>query len=163
MCAGLLSVGRDAVDEHDRLTCLECGFVFYQNPTPTVLAIIEDHDKLLLVKRKHEPFKDNWTLPGGFVEVGQNLEMALNQEIHEELGVKINEFSHYGSFVSHYPTKFVVEDIVCNVFKVTLENFDFKIGSDIADAEFFPISSLPATAKFKDVQDIIKKLIKEKL
>ncbi len=163
MCAGSLTVQREARDEHDRLTCLKCGFVFYQNPMPTVLAIIEKDDQLLLVKRKNKPFKNSWTLPGGFVEVGQNLEMALRQEIQEELGVKIDDFSYFGSYVSQYHTKFIMEDIVCTVFKTTINNYEFKIGSDVADAKFFPKSGLPEIAPFKDVQAIIKKLIKEKL
>ncbi|MBU0974277.1 NUDIX hydrolase [Patescibacteria group bacterium] len=163
LCTGALSLERQAQDEHSRLTCSKCGFVFYQNPTPTVLAIIEQADKLLLVKRKNEPFKGSWTLPGGFVEVGQNLEMALKQEILEELGIKISDYSYFGSYVSQYHTKFVMEDIVCTAFKVAADNYEFKIGSDVVDAKFFSKSNLPETVPFKDVQVIIEKLIKEKL
>jgi len=39
-----------------------------KSPKLTVDGIIIKNDKVLLIKRKNEPFKDKWALPGGFVE-----------------------------------------------------------------------------------------------
>ncbi|HHH12590.1 MAG TPA: NUDIX hydrolase, partial [Candidatus Moranbacteria bacterium] len=45
-----------------------CALVFYNNPKPSVNAIILDPDgKLLLGRRKIEPDKGRWGLPGGFI------------------------------------------------------------------------------------------------
>jgi len=57
-------------------------------PFLTVDAIIQHTDGgIVLVKRGHEPFKDMWALPGGFVEVGETVENACLREVKEETGL----------------------------------------------------------------------------
>ena len=79
LCSARLVKKKHPQDEHKRLTCQKCGFIFYQNPTPTVLAIIQKGNKILLTKRAISPYKGWWDIPGGFVETGQNLEQAVRQ------------------------------------------------------------------------------------
>ena len=52
------------------MKCPQCGYqdVFPRNPIPTVDAIIEIDDGIVLIKRKNEPY--GWALPGGFVDYG---------------------------------------------------------------------------------------------
>jgi len=50
--------------ERNRLTCAECDFVFYQNPVPAVAAIIPRGEKIVLVKRREQPHRHDWCLPG---------------------------------------------------------------------------------------------------
>lgn len=45
---------------------------------------------IFLVKRKHEPFKGYYALPGGFIELGESAEEAITREVKEELGININ-------------------------------------------------------------------------
>ena len=47
-------------------------------------VVIVDGDRVLLVKRAHEPLKGEWSLPGGAVEVGDAVEAALVREVREE-------------------------------------------------------------------------------
>ena len=61
----------------------------YRNPTPTVDAIIEKDSKILLIKRKNEPYKDYLALPGGFVNVGETVENAAKREVKEETSINI--------------------------------------------------------------------------
>jgi 8-oxo-dGTP diphosphatase len=60
-----------------------------KTPAVTVDALIERDGKILLIKRKNEPFSGSWALPGGFVEYGETVEEALHREIAEETGLKV--------------------------------------------------------------------------
>ena len=56
--------------------------------TDIVIFTIEDGElKILLVKRKYEPFKGRWALPGGFIKEGETLEETARRELSEETGV----------------------------------------------------------------------------
>ena len=58
------------IDNVERLVCSSCEFVFYQNSKPCAGVLVLDQNKVLLVKRAVEPFKDYWDIPGGFLEAG---------------------------------------------------------------------------------------------
>ena len=55
----------------------------------TVDAVIIDERKILLVKRRFEPYKGLWALPGGFVEKNETVEQAVEREAFEETGIRI--------------------------------------------------------------------------
>jgi ADP-ribose pyrophosphatase YjhB (NUDIX family) len=97
------------------------------------------HDgRVLLVKRKHEPLKGRWSLPGGAVEVGETLEHCLVREMAEETGLEVGigpvievfdriTRDEAGRVVYH----FVLVDYLC--WPVGGE---LCAGSDVADAAF---------------------------
>lgn len=60
-------------------------------PRITVDAIILiNHDSIVLIKRKYPPYKDQWAIPGGFVELGETIENAVMREAKEETGLDID-------------------------------------------------------------------------
>lgn len=59
----------------------------YRNPVPTVDAIIEIGDRIVLIERKNPPY--GWALPGGFVDYGECLEDAVVREAKEETGLDV--------------------------------------------------------------------------
>ena len=61
----------------------------YHYPALAVDVIIEQEDMLLLIKRKNEPFKYLYAIPGGFINEGELVEAAAVREIREETSVGI--------------------------------------------------------------------------
>jgi len=62
----------------------------HKNPTPTVDIIIEEDSRILLIKRKNEPFKDHLALPGGFINEGEKVEDAAKREAQEETSLDVD-------------------------------------------------------------------------
>ena len=60
-----------------------------ERPIVGVGAVIVDEGKIVLVRRKYEPLKGHWSLPGGMVEVGETLEAAVTREMLEETGLSV--------------------------------------------------------------------------
>ena len=62
---------------------------FPDRPVVGVGAVVLDGDRVLLVKRGHEPLKGEWSLPGGKVELGETLEAAIAREVLVETGLEV--------------------------------------------------------------------------
>lgn len=68
-----------------------------------VCAVIRDGDRVLLARRAAgEDLAGHWELPGGKVETGETLPMALTRELAEELGVTARVGTELGRSVHHY-------------------------------------------------------------
>jgi ADP-ribose pyrophosphatase YjhB (NUDIX family) len=103
------------------LTCPDCGFHYYFNPKPCTAVILENSaKKILVVRRKREPFKDMLDLPGGFVDLHENLEQAIEREIKEELGIKATNLRYYLSLIDKYKYTGVEYPILTFVFTGTV-------------------------------------------
>jgi ADP-ribose pyrophosphatase YjhB (NUDIX family) len=61
-----------------------------ERPIVGVGAVIVDDGKVVLIKRKYEPLKGHWSLPGGMVEVGEALDTAVTREMQEETGLIVD-------------------------------------------------------------------------
>ena len=62
----------------------------YKIPSLTTdIFIYDDELNFILIKRKNDPFKDHWALPGGFVEYGESVENAAVREAKEETSIDI--------------------------------------------------------------------------
>ncbi len=58
-------------------------------PIVGVGAVIVQDGQVVLIRRRYEPRKGQWTLPGGGVEVGESLEAAVAREMLEETGLQV--------------------------------------------------------------------------
>jgi mutator protein MutT len=107
-------------------------------PIVGVGAVIVDDDRVVIVKRGHEPLKGEWSLPGGSVEVGETLAEALVREVREETGlnvavgplVEVLDRVHRGDD-GRVEYHFVLLDYRCTVVSGVL-----KHGSDASDARW---------------------------
>lgn len=90
------------------LICNACGLHHYINPRITNAVILQKSTKeILLTIRKYNPCKGMLDLPGGFVDLNENLEEAAVRELHEELDIKldVSELTYLGSCKDMYQYK----------------------------------------------------------
>ena len=83
--------GEEAAVKFPRsITCPSCGHGAFYNPKPVACAITSNHNgELLLMRRGFEPNRGKWSMPGGFVDLGESVEDAAIRETQEEIGVHI--------------------------------------------------------------------------
>jgi ADP-ribose pyrophosphatase YjhB (NUDIX family) len=71
-------------DNRERLVCADCGFVSYENPKVIVGSVVVADGRVLLCKRAIEPRMGFWTLPAGYLELGETLQEGAMREALEE-------------------------------------------------------------------------------
>ena len=71
-------------DSHERDVCVTCGFVNYVNPKIVTGSIVRHESKIMLCRRAIEPRIGFWTLPAGFMELGESVEEGAAREAREE-------------------------------------------------------------------------------
>ena len=77
-------------EDRERLVCPDCSYIAYENPKIIVGAVVTDGDgRFLLCRRAIEPRKGFWTLPAGFMELGETTEQGAAREAMEEAGAHI--------------------------------------------------------------------------
>ena len=71
-------------DTIERMVCADCGHVDYQNPKVVVGSVVVSDGKILMCRRAIEPRRGFWTLPAGYLELGETLEEGAAREAQEE-------------------------------------------------------------------------------
>jgi ADP-ribose pyrophosphatase YjhB (NUDIX family) len=79
----------DDGDTRERAVCPQCQTVHYENPLNVVGTIPFMDDRVLLCLRNIEPRRGKWTLPAGFMELGETVAQGAARETHEEAGAQI--------------------------------------------------------------------------
>ena len=83
--------------------CENCGFEFFMNPAAaTVAFILNSKGELLVEKRKREPAKGMYDLPGGFADMRETAEQGVRREVLEETGLTVNHVQYMFSLPNIY-------------------------------------------------------------
>ncbi|RWX00369.1 NUDIX domain-containing protein [Flavobacterium cerinum] len=108
---------------------------------------------ILFIKRKNDPYKGKWALPGGFVDENEDLFDAANRELLEETGVKVTRLEQLAAFGK--PGRDPRQHIVSIAYTGFAEENTNAVAADDADeAKWFSIKKLPELAF--DHADIVK-------
>jgi len=130
----------------------EKGTYIYDWPRPmvtvdaAVFAFSDDRAKLLLIRRKHEPYKDRWALPGGFVDMDEDLPDAAARELAEETGltnVPLEQLRAFGK-AGRDPRGRAITVVYFGIAEKNWEQI--RAADDAADVRWFDIDHLPKMA-----------------
>ena len=131
-------------------------------PVVGVGAVVFDNqagERVLLVKRGHEPLKGEWSLPGGKLELGETLEDAVAREVLEETGLivevgpvveVVNRVQRTAAGDVEY--HFVIVDYLCRTRDGRL-----TCGSDADDVQWVRVGDLPAWRVTEKAMEVVRK------
>ena len=138
-CGTRLEARWISTDARERLVCVACDAIRYENPRILVALMLTCGDRLLLCRRAQQPSLGTWTPPSGFMERGETLERAAARETFEEAGVQIDpeKLSLYS--VSSLPT---ISEVYV-VFRAVVESDGCRPGSESLEVGYFNEQEVP--------------------
>jgi len=126
-----------AHDDRERYVCRSCDTVHYQNPKLIVGCIPVWDDQILLCKRAIEPRSGYWTLPAGFMELGETLTEAARRETLEEAHARVD--------IQHLYVVINLPQVnqVYFMFRSRLRDLEYKAGTESKDVRLFMEAEIP--------------------
>lgn len=116
----------------------------HRNPVPTVDAILQRGSKILLIRRKNEPFKGMLALPGGFVNQGETVEDAVKREVREETSLEVEPIDILGVYSN--PNRDPREHTLSVVFVAIILSGNEKAQDDASKLEWVELSNVQTAA-----------------
>lgn len=101
--------------------------------------------RVLLIKRNNDPFRDCWALPGGFVEMDEDLDVAAKRELFEEAAVEISDLIQVGAF-GHPKRDPRGRNISVAFTAISSREIICSPGDDAKEAGVFGLNNLPLLA-----------------
>jgi 8-oxo-dGTP diphosphatase len=127
----------------------------YEKPSVTadicICTIDDDKLKVLMIKRKHAPFRGKWACPGGFLEIPkkQTLEQTAVRELEEETGVKgipVHQLATYSGVKRDPRMRIVTTAYFACVDSSVIERQNIKAADDADDYIWMNLKDLPKLA-----------------
>jgi len=136
-CGGEVRYATPADDNRDRATCVVCTTIHYENPLNVVGTLPVWQDKVLLCRRNIEPRRGLWTLPAGFMELGETTVEGALRETIEEAGARVE-----------MQALFTMIDVVRAgqvhlFYRARLLDTDFAPGPETIEAGLFAEAEIP--------------------
>ena len=133
----------------------------YWHPHPAVTTDIvlftlrAEKLQLLLIRRRNPPFQGGWALPGGFLDLDEDLNDCAKRELEEETGIKDIYLEQLYTFGKHQrdPRERVIS--VAYYALIASDRITLKPASDATEAAWFALDELPKLAF--DHREIVQK------
>ena len=126
-----------ADDSRERHVCDSCGAIHYFNPRNVVGSIPVYGDQILLCKRAIEPRYGYWTLPAGFMELGESTSAGAARETEEEAGAIVEIGPLYSLLnVPH-------AEQVHLFYLASMKSPEFKAGEESLEVALFHEQDIP--------------------
>lgn len=111
-------------------------------------VVVNEHNEILLIKRKHAPCAGMWALPGGFLEEDETAEQGAVRELQEEAGLNLSAADLQLNAVFSDPKRDERTRLISLSYFVRVKKSEAKhvAGDDAADAEWHSLNALPALA-----------------
>lgn len=124
-------------DTRERHVCLECGRIHYLNPRVVVGCVAEWQGKILLCRRAIEPRHGYWTLPAGFMEIGETTEEGAKRETREEANARVSLHAPFALFNVPHVAQVLV------FYRATVMDGEYAAGHETLDARLFAENEIP--------------------
>jgi len=123
-------------DNRNRFVCSQCDLVHYQNPNIIVGCIPERDGQILLCRRAIEPRHGFWTIPAGFMELGETLAQGAARETLEEACAEV-EIHHLFASVD------IIDAGQVHLFFTATLLGDFGVGQESLETKLFREQDIP--------------------
>ncbi|OGA03532.1 MAG: ADP-ribose pyrophosphatase [Betaproteobacteria bacterium RIFCSPLOWO2_02_FULL_62_17] len=138
-------------DNLPRHLCDACGTIHYLNPRLVIGTLPEWEDRILLCRRAIEPRRGFWTLPAGFMELGETAEQAAIRETLEEANARVELTGLFTLLsVPHV-------DQVHLFYRARLLDLNFSAGAESLEVALFREAEIPwEDISFRTVSTTLK-------
>ena len=132
----------------------------YKTPSVTAdIFIFDEEINFILVKRKNNPFRDYWALPGGFVEYGESVENGAIREAKEETNIDVTLKDLVGVYSE--PDRDPRGHTITVAFTATGDMSKMKADSDAKEVKIFSAEKLDEINIAFDHDKIIRDCLKK--
>ncbi len=151
VCGSRVAYRIPADDNRDRAVCTVCAEIHYENPINVVGTVPFWGDQVLLCRRNIEPRRGFWTLPAGFMELGESTADGALRETDEEAGARIE-------LLALFTVLNVVRAGQLHLFYLArLHDTCFAPGPETIEAQLFREDEIPwEEIAFRTVRDTLR-------
>ena len=138
------AIANREIQGRSRLFCPSCKEIWYENPIPAATALVlNEQQQILLGKRKTDPQKGYWCLPGGFIEQGETMAEAALRELKEETGLVGTVLSLVDCF---YQESRFYGSLIIFGYRVSIQGGNLRADDDLEEVRFFDLDNFPPLA-----------------
>ena len=125
------------------LGCPACGANYWANSAPAVQGLLVRDGRVLIGRRKIEPRRGHWDLPGGFLEEAEHPLDGLRREFREETGIDVEPVEWLGACIDPYDAYFVL-----GLTWIVRGEGEPVAADDVAELAWFGPDELPSEMAF---------------